>query len=119
MYEDAAAADPRIDCLRDKMHVVEEPRYSQNYLDPDKRSIANAVQVFFHDGTWTPRIEIEYPLGHRRRRAEAVPLLREKFRANATTRFDVERVNDQEKLFETQEVGKMPIDRFLSLFVQE
>jgi 2-methylcitrate dehydratase len=64
------------------MTVVERPEYSRDYLDPDKRSIANAIQVTFRDGTQTPRIEIEYPLGHRRRRAEARPALVDKFRHN-------------------------------------
>jgi 2-methylcitrate dehydratase len=78
-YEDEAAADPRIDGLRALMEVRENPRFSRDYLDPEKRSIANAVQVFFRDGTATERVEIEYPLGHRRRRREALPLLRAKF----------------------------------------
>src|SRR5437667_2447846 len=65
-YEHEAAADPRIDSLRNRMEVVEEPRYSRDYLDPVKRSIANSVQVFFDDGSFTDRVEIEYPLGHRR-----------------------------------------------------
>jgi 2-methylcitrate dehydratase len=86
-YEDECAADPRIDVLRAKMVVREEPRYSRDYLDPEKRSIANAVQVFFTDGTHTPRIEVEYPVGHRRRRAEGVPLLVEKFERNLATQF--------------------------------
>jgi 2-methylcitrate dehydratase len=117
LYEDAAAADPRIDRLRDRMHVVEEPRYSRDYLDPDKRSIANAVQVFFQDGTSTPRIEIEYPLGHRRRRAEAVPLLQEKFRANAATRFAQERGEALQLLFE-QGGGSdtIPVDELMTQF---
>ena len=78
-YEDAAAADSRIDELRRKMRVVESRRYSSDYLDPEKRSIANAMQIFFTDGTSTPRVEIQYPIGHRRRREEAIPLLRIKF----------------------------------------
>jgi 2-methylcitrate dehydratase len=119
MYEDAAAADPRIDRLRDLMRVVEEPRYSRDYLDSDKRSITNAVQVFFKDGSSTPRIEMEYPLGHRRRRAESLPLLKEKFRANAATRYSPERVEKQEILFESSEIGRMRMDRFLQVFVQE
>ncbi len=80
-YEDALAADERIDALRSKMTVHEDPRYSREYLDPEKRSIANAVQVFFADGTSTPKVEVEYPLGHRRRRAEGIPLLESKFLA--------------------------------------
>lgn len=86
-YEDDAAADPRIDALRDKMVVVEDKRYSKEYLDPDKRSIANAVQVFFKDGTATEKVEYEYPLGHRFRREEGIPKLLDKFRANLDTRF--------------------------------
>src|SRR5437016_3502766 len=90
-YEDDAARDPRIDALRQKMEVVELPRYSADYLDPDKRSIANAVQVFFTDGTSSPRVEVEYPIGHRRRRKDAVPLLRKKFKDALATRFDAKK----------------------------
>jgi 2-methylcitrate dehydratase len=78
-YEDDVAADPRIQMLRDKMEVVEDIRYSKEYHDPDKRSIANAVQIFFKDGTSTDKIEIEYPIGHRRRREEGIPVLQAKF----------------------------------------
>jgi 2-methylcitrate dehydratase len=86
-YEDAVAADPRIDALRAKMKVTEDPRYSKEYHDPDKRSIANAVQVFFTDGTSTPKVEVEYPIGHRRRRAEGIPVLERKFLDALRTRF--------------------------------
>jgi 2-methylcitrate dehydratase len=86
-YKDAAAADPRIDALRAKMEVVEDPRYSREYHEPDKRSIANAIQIFFRDGSHTDKIEIEYPIGHRRRRAEGMPVLVVKFRAALATRF--------------------------------
>jgi 2-methylcitrate dehydratase len=87
-YEDNIAADPRIDALRAKMHASEDTRYTGDYLDPAKRSIANAVQVFYTDGTSTPRIEVEYPVGHRRRRAEGIPLLIEKFESSLATQFD-------------------------------
>jgi len=99
-YEDAAAGDPRIDALRQKMQVIENPRYSADYLDPDKRSIANAVQVFFDDGNSTPRVEVEYPIGHRRRRKDAVPLLWEKFRSALATRFDSAKSAPIAQLFE-------------------
>ena len=79
-YEDDVAADPRIDALREKMTVAENPQYSKDYLDPEKRSIANSVQVFFTDGSATDKIAVEYPLGHRRRREESVPHLWAKFR---------------------------------------
>jgi 2-methylcitrate dehydratase len=91
-YEDKIAADHRIDLLRGKMVVVEDPRYSREYLEPDKRSIANAVQVFFKDGTATEKVEVEYPLGHRRRRSEGLPLLLKKARENLATRLAAERV---------------------------
>ncbi len=93
-YEDDIAADPRIDALRSKMVVQEDKRYSREYLEADKRSIANAIQIFFKDGTHTAKVEVEYPVGHRRRREEGIPLLVEKFQHNLTTRFPAKRVND-------------------------
>lgn len=86
-YEDEAAADPRIDALRDKMECVENTQYSIDYHDPDKRSIANAIQVFFKDGTATEQVAVEYPIGHRRRRAEGIPELIKKFKINLARRF--------------------------------
>jgi len=86
-YEDRFARDPRIDRLRNKMIIIEDAGYSEDYLDPDKRSIANALQVFFKDGSATEKIAIEYPIGHRRRRAEAIPLLIKKFDANLNSRL--------------------------------
>jgi len=86
-YEDNVAADSRIDALREKMVCTENPRYTKDYHEPSKRSIANAIQVFFKDGTKTDRIEVEYPIGHRRRRREGMPVLVEKFRTNLARRF--------------------------------
>jgi 2-methylcitrate dehydratase len=86
-YEDDVACDPRIDRLRAKMRCVENRQWSADYLDPAKRSIANAVQVYFKDGTRTRIAAVEYPLGHRRRRAEGMPLLVEKFKTNLARRF--------------------------------
>lgn len=86
-YEDEVAADPRIDALRAKMVVREDKHYSREYLDPEKRSNANAIRVHFADGTATPRVEVEYPLGHRARRKEGAPLLLEKFRRNVARAF--------------------------------
>ncbi|MFP3548436.1 2-methylcitrate dehydratase, partial [Rhizobium sp. SIMBA_035] len=79
------------DQLREKMHIVEEPRYTREYLEADKRSIANAIQVFFKDGSSTEQVAVEYPIGHRRRRAEGIPLLEDKFKANLATRFTAQR----------------------------
>lgn len=81
-YESECAQDPRVDRLRSLMHVIENPAYTQSYLDPSKRAIANAVCVHFSDGSATETIEVEFPLGHRRRRPEAIPLLHKKFKDN-------------------------------------
>lgn len=86
-YEDARAADPRIDILRGKMIVQEDKHYSRDYLNPEKRSITNALQIYFQDGTSTEKVVVEYPLGHRRRRAEGQPLLEQKFISNLSTLF--------------------------------
>ena len=116
-YEDKIARDPRIDALRDKMQVVEDPRYTREYLEADKRSIANAVQVFFKDGTATAKVEVEYPLGHRRRRAEGIPLLVKKFEENVATRLPahqakaiLELCNDPKRL------EAMPADAFMAMW---
>ena len=86
-YEDDVAHDPRVDQLRDKMECVEHKPWSKDYLDPQKRSIANAIQVFFKDGSKTNNVVVEYPVGHRRRRKEGVPLLEAKFRTNLARKF--------------------------------
>jgi len=116
--DDFHAAQPIIDELRGKMEVVEDARYSREYLEADKRSIANAVQVFFTDGSASEKVEVEYPIGHRRRRAEGIPLLEEKFKANLATRFPAQRsaqifdlCKDQARLEAT------PVQRFMDLFV--
>jgi len=102
------------------MIVQEDPRFSREYLEPDKRSIANAVQVFFNDGTKTEKVEIEYPIGHRRRRAEGLPLLVEKFEHNVGTRFKEERLEEILQLFEdSQRLQEMAVDEFVEFFVTE
>ena len=78
-YEDAVAKDPRVDALRERMEVIEEARFTREYLEPDKRAIGNAVQVFFKDGAASENVIVDYPVGHRRRRSEGIPLLKEKF----------------------------------------
>jgi len=91
-YEDSFhQAHPEIDELRDKMEVVEDERYTREYLEEDKRSIANAIQVFFKDGSSTDKVAVEYPIGHRRRRKDGIPLLEDKFRNNLATRFPAPR----------------------------
>ena len=87
-YEDTIATNPLIDILRSRMHVTEYPAFSQDYLDPSKRSIANRIRLYYTNGTYSPWISIEYPLGHFKRRAEGVPLLIQKFKQHALSRFD-------------------------------
>ncbi|MFD0737675.1 bifunctional 2-methylcitrate dehydratase/aconitate hydratase [Lysobacter koreensis] len=86
-YGDAVAADPRIDALREKMSVRENERFTRDYFDPDKRTIGNCVQVFFNDGSCTDKVSIDYPIGHRKRRAEGIPLLMAKFEAAIRARL--------------------------------
>jgi 2-methylcitrate dehydratase len=86
-YEDSRAGDPRIDALRAKMVCVEDPAFTRDYHDPEKRSIANGITVEFSDGTKLPEAVVEYPLGHKRRRAEGIPLLEKKFVTNLGRRF--------------------------------
>ena len=117
-YEHEAASDPRLDRLRDRMEVVEEPRYSREYLDPEKRSIANSIQVFFADDSHTDRVEVEYPLGHRRRREEARSPLLEKFAHNAGTRLPEETVGRIIELFgDADRLDALPVSEFVGLTV--
>jgi 2-methylcitrate dehydratase len=117
-YEDHIAADPRIDALRAKMVVSEEKHYSRDYLDPDKRSIANAVQVFFRDGTPTPKIAVEYPIGHRRRRAEGIPVLRRKAEASFTAHYGPAKSAALMSLFANRTaLESMPVHAFSAQFV--
>jgi 2-methylcitrate dehydratase len=90
-YEDEVAQDPRIDLIRDKMQCVELEQYTQDYLDPEKRSIANAIQIFYKDGSVSENVAVEYPIGHKRRRAEGIPKLVEKFKTNLARVFDAKR----------------------------
>lgn len=117
-YEDDVAHDPRVDQLRDKMECVEHKPWSKDYLDPQKRSIANAIQVFFKDGSKTANVVVEYPVGHRRRRKEGVPLLEAKFRTNLARKFPEKQraaiyalCQDQKKLEAT------PVNEFVDLMV--
>ncbi len=116
--DDFHAANPLIDELRAKMEVVEDETYSRDYYDPEKRSIANAIQVFFKDGSATEKVEVEYPVGHRRRRAEGIPLLVDKFRRNLATRFPAGRCDEILTLCEEPvRLESTPVNRFVDLFV--
>jgi 2-methylcitrate dehydratase len=117
-YEDAVAADPRVDRLRSKMVCVENKQWSRDYLDPAKRSIANAVQVFFQGGSKTERIAVEYPVGHRRRRKEGVPLLEAKFRTNLARKLAP---RQQQAILalcsDARKLEATPVNEFVDLFV--
>lgn len=117
-YEDDVAADPRIDALRDKMHCVEVAQFTADYLDPDKRSIANAVQVFFKDGSTSEKITVEYPIGHRRRRDEGMPELIKKFKINLARRFP-ERQQQAilSAALDAQKLSAIPVQQFVDLMV--
>jgi 2-methylcitrate dehydratase len=118
-YEDAVANDSRIDALRAKMACVEEPQYSKDYLDPEKRSIANALQVFFKDGTKTAQVAVEYPVGHRRRRAEGMPLLMKKFETNLASRFAPDQCQNILRLCsDAEKLDATPVNRFTEMFAQ-
>ena len=116
-YTDTVAADPRIDVLRAKMTVKENPRFTKDYFDPDKRFIGNAVQVFFKDGSKTDKVSIDYPIGHRRRRAEGIPVLLDKFRKALAGYLSPAHVVEIIDICE-QDGGmlEMPVPAFMDLF---
>jgi 2-methylcitrate dehydratase len=118
-YEDAFHQDdPRIDRLRWLMVIEENPQYSHDYLDPSRRSIANAVQIIFDDGTMTQRVEVEYPIGHRRRRAEGIPLLEKKFLDNLRTRFPDLQVQQIANIsLDQQRLEQAGVDEWMRLLV--
>jgi 2-methylcitrate dehydratase len=116
-YEDSVAADPRIDQLREKMVVSENKRFTTEYLEADKRAIGNSVQIFFKDGSKTEQVSIDYPIGHRRRRAEGIPVLEAKFARNLAGRLSAKQCkqildicSDQAKLEST------PVNEFMDLW---
>jgi len=119
-YEEAVAKDPRIDALRAKMVCVEDPQYTKDYLDPDKRSIANGVQVFFKDGSSTQNVAVEYPIGHRRRRLEGMPLLMKKFDANLASRFAPQQCATILRLCaDSSALDATSADKFTDMFAKE
>lgn len=117
-YEDAVAADPRIDTLRAKIRCVEDPQFTADYHDPEKRSIANGLSVSFTDGTVMDEVLVEYPIGHRRRRAEGIPLLEAKFRRNLARRFSPARqAQILAVALDQAALEKMPVREFMDLLV--
>ena len=119
-YEDDVASDPRIDQLREKMVIEEDERYSREYLEADKRSIANAIQIIFKDGSSTKKVEVEYPIGHRRRREQGIPLLIEKFERNLATQFSSSRSEEILAICSDQAtLESTPVTKFMELFIAE
>ena len=119
-YEDEVAQDPRIDALRNKMKVEENTDYSKDYLNPEKRSIANELQIFFSDGSSTEKIEVEYPIGHRRRREEGIPVLINKFEENLKTQFSSSRANKILDICNDQlELENTSVTDFMELLIKE
>jgi len=117
-YEDAVASDPRIDGLRERMKVKENKRFTRDYYDAGKRYIGNAVQVFFKDGTATPRVEVEYPIGHRRRRDEGIPVLIGKFERSLEGKLSGEQFAALSDICADQaRLEAMPVDEFMALLV--
>jgi 2-methylcitrate dehydratase len=118
-YEDDVAADPRIDALREKMTCVEDAQFTRDYLDPAKRSIANAITIEFNDGTHIDEVVVEYPIGHRRRREDGIPLLIEKFRTNVARRFAAKQ---QQAILDAalapRRLAAMAVNEFVDLMVQ-
>ena len=117
-YEDAVAVDKRIDVLRDKIECVEDKQFTMDYHDPDKRSIANALTIEFKDGKKLKEVVVEYPIGHKRRREDGIPLLEAKFKTNLARRFPVKQQKaildvslDQKKL------EAMPVNEYVDLYV--
>ena len=117
-YEDNVASDPRIDVLRDKMSCVEDPQFTRDYHDPEKRSIANALMVTLEDGTVLPEVVVEYPIGHKRRRAEGIPELIKKFKVNLARKFpEKQQQNILNASLEFQRLADMPVNEFVDLMV--
>lgn len=116
-YEDSVAKDPRIDTLRAKMSVEVDDRYTKEYLESDKRSIANAVQIFYKDGSKSQKVEVEYPIGHKRRRSEGIPLLIKKFESNLAGRLSPKKCELINKLFADQKtLENTAFNEFSDLF---
>jgi 2-methylcitrate dehydratase len=118
-YEDAVAQDPRVDALRARMEVRENPQFTTDYYAPDKRFIGNAIQVFFTDGTRTERVQVDMPIGHRRRRAEGYPMMIEKFRGSLPSVFAAKQCARIEALFaDPARLDEMAVDDFVAHLVR-
>jgi len=117
-YEDAVAADPRVDALRAKMQVRENPTFTAEYYAADKRYIGNAVQVFFRDGTASERVAVDFPIGHRKRRAEGMPVLVKKFQASVDAHYPPKQAEKVKALFARgAALDTMPVNELMAALV--
>ncbi len=117
-YEDKVAADPRIDALRAKMQVSENKDFTRDYFDPEKRYIGNAIQVFFNDGSTTDRVAIDYPIGHRQRRDEGIPVLIKKFQDSVAGKLKPGQWQELDALCADRDrLAGTAVDDFMALLV--
>jgi 2-methylcitrate dehydratase len=117
-YEDRVANDPRVDALRAKMHVKENPTFTHEYYDANKRYIGNAVQVFFKDGTASRRVQVDYPIGHRKRREEGMPVLVKKFESSVAEHFNPQQAESIKAMFvDRGALAAMPVSEFVAKLV--
>ena len=117
-YEDPVAADPRVDALRARMQVRENETFTQEYYDSDKRYIGNAIQVFFKDGTHTQRVQVDFPIGHRKRREEGVPVLVKKFEASVDAHFEPRQAAKITSLFaDPAKLDALPVNDLMAMMV--
>ncbi len=117
-YEDAVAADPRLDALRLKMQVRENPTFTSEYYAPDKRYIGNALQVFFTDGSYSQRVQVDFPIGHRKRRAEGMPVLVKKFQDSVAAHFNPRQAQRIKALFASpQDLDALPVNELMAALV--
>ncbi len=117
-YEDDIAQDVRVDALRDKMQVVENENFTRDYFNPDKRYIGNAIQVFFKDGSSTERVAVDFPIGHRRRRDEGIPVLKQKFEASVSSKLKAGQWKQLSALCADREkLAATAVDDFMALLV--
>ncbi|HVO46908.1 MAG TPA: bifunctional 2-methylcitrate dehydratase/aconitate hydratase [Steroidobacteraceae bacterium] len=116
-YEDDVASDPRVDALRSVMQVKENPAFTKDYYDPGKRNIGNAVQVFFKDGSSTPRVAVEVPIGHRLRRQEGIPVLVKKFEASVQAHFPAKQSERILQLFRRADLTSLPVNELVAALV--
>ena len=116
-YEDSVATDPRIDMLRAKMEVKENTTFTKEYYEREKRHIGNALHIFFSDGSPKLELRVDFPVGHRKRRAEGMPLLVQKFEASVAAHFPAKQTESIKALFARNDLDAMPVNEFMAALV--